>query len=65
MHFRLPSFDHGVVSFVWALVFGLFIFFGALAIGVSKGTALIVAAVAAAAIFLFVRTRGEEDFRRA
>ncbi len=64
MHFRLPAFAHGVVSFAWAVVFGLFIFLGSLSIGVQSGTAFIVAAVAAAAIFFFVRLRGEDELRR-
>ena len=64
MHLRPPSVDHGVVSFVWALGLGLLIFFGLLAIGVDRGTALIVSAVAAGAIFLYVRIYGEEELRR-
>ncbi|HZO49158.1 MAG TPA: hypothetical protein VFB26_03345 [Gaiellaceae bacterium] len=59
MHFRLPSIDKGVQSFVWAVVFFLYIFFGMKAIGVDGATSLIVALVAAFLIFLFVRTRGD------
>ncbi len=59
MHFRLPSIDKGVKSFVWAVVFFLYIFFGMKAIGVDGATSLIVALVAAFLIFLFVRTRGD------
>ena len=55
-----PSIAHGVISFVWALVFGLFLYFGMVAVGVSKGTAFIFAAVAAFGIFLYVRVFGEE-----
>jgi hypothetical protein len=61
---RPPSVDHGVVSFLWALGLGLFIWIGQLALGVSGPTAFIVAAVAAGAIFLFVRTYGEEPVRK-
>lgn len=61
---RPPSFDHGVISFVWALFFGLFIFFGLKAVGVSAATAFVVAVVSAGAIFLFVRIYGEEEPRR-
>jgi hypothetical protein len=57
---RLPSIDHGVVSFLWGLGLGLFIWLGLLAISVSQATALIVAAVAGFLIFLFVRIYGEE-----
>jgi len=59
VHFRLPSIDKGVQSFVWAVVFFLYIFFGMKAIGVDGATSLIVALVAAFLIFLFVRTRGD------
>ena len=58
MHLRQPSIDHGVRSFIWAVVFFLFLYFGALAVGVTKGTAFLVALVLAFLIFLFVRTRG-------
>lgn len=58
MHLRQPSIDHGVRSFIWAVVFFLILYFGALAVGVTKGTAFLVALVVAFLIFLFVRTRG-------
>jgi len=58
VHLRQPSIDHGVRSFIWAVVFFLFLYFGALAVGVTKGTAFLVALVLAFLIFLFVRTRG-------
>ncbi len=64
MHLRPPSFDHGVVSFLWALGLGLFIWLGALAVGVSGLTAFVVGALAAGAIFLYVRLYGEEEPRR-
>lgn len=57
---RPPSIDHGVISLIWAVVFGAFIYFGSLAVGVSSGTAFIFSAVAAFAIFLFVRVFGED-----
>ena len=57
---RPPSFDHGFISFVWAIGLGAFIYFGSLAVGVSSGNAFIFAALAAFAIFLFVRVFGEE-----
>jgi hypothetical protein len=56
---RPPSIDRGVSSFLWALGLGLFIWLGLLAIGVSQGTALIVALLSFGAIFLFVRLYGE------
>lgn len=58
MHLRVPSIDLGVQAFVWAVVFFLFMWLGALAIDVPGGIALVLSLVAAGAIFLFVRTRG-------
>jgi hypothetical protein len=60
---RPPSIDHGVASFVWALLLGLFIWGGLLAVGVSDGTSLVLAIVAAFLIFLYVRLFGEEEVR--
>jgi len=59
MHLRMPSIDKGVQSFVWAVVFFLYIFFGMKAIGIDGATSLIVALVSGFLIFLFVRTRGD------
>ena len=58
MHLRAPSIDQGVQAFVWSAAFFLFMWLGALAIDVPGGTAFVISLVAAAAIFLFVRTRG-------
>jgi len=58
VHLRQPSVDHGVRSFIWAVVFFLILYFGAVAVGVTRGTAFLVALVLAFLIFLFVRTRG-------
>jgi hypothetical protein len=60
MHLRAPSVDKGVQSFLWALFFFLYLFFGMLAIGVGKGNALIFSALAAFGIFLYVRVYGED-----
>jgi hydrogenase/urease accessory protein HupE len=60
MHLNPPSLDHGLVSGLWAIFFGLFLFFGAVAVGVQTATALIVAGLAAALIFVFVRLCGED-----
>jgi purine-cytosine permease-like protein len=59
MHLRMPSIDKGVQSFIWAVVFFLYIFFGMKAIGIDGATSLIVGLVAGFLIFLFVRTRGD------
>jgi hypothetical protein len=61
MHLRPPSIDPGITSFIWALVLGLFIWGGLLAIGVSQATALVLALLSFGAIFLFVRLRGGDD----
>ena len=63
MHLRPPSIDPGITSFLWALGLGLFIWAGLLAIGVSKGTALVLALLSFGAIFLFVRLYGEDSPR--
>jgi hypothetical protein len=64
MHLRPPSLDHGLVSGVWAIGLGLLILLGALALGLDKATSFIVAGLAAAAIFVYVRLYGEEELRR-
>jgi hypothetical protein len=58
MHLRIPSIDQGVQAFVWTLVFFLYMWLGALALGFPGGTSFIVSLVVAGAIFLLVRTRG-------
>ena len=63
MHLRPPSIDPGITSFLWALGLGLFIWAGLLAIGVSKGTALIIALLSFGGIFLLVRLYGEDTPR--
>ncbi len=64
MHLRMPSIDQGVLAFVWSVVFFLFMWLGALAIGVSGGLAFVVSLVLAAGIFLFVRLRGGDAAAR-
>ena len=61
---RPPSIDHGVISFLWAVGLGAYIYFGSLAVGVSSGTAFVFAALAAFAIFLYVRIFGEDTLPR-
>ena len=63
MHLRSPSVDRGVQSFIWAVVFFLVLYLGMVAIAISKSTALIISLVAGFLVFLFVRTRGENDPR--
>ena len=64
MHLRPPSIDHGVQSFLWAVLFFLFLWFGMLAVGVSQATSFIIALLLGALIFLFIRTFGEEELAR-
>jgi hypothetical protein len=54
----MPSIDQGVQAFVWALVFFLFLWLGALALKLPGGTSFIISLLAAGVIFLLVRTRG-------
>jgi hypothetical protein len=61
MHLRPPSIDPGVTSFLWALFFGLFIWAGLLAIGISQGTALVIGLLSFGGTFLFVRLQGGDD----
>ena len=64
MHLRMPSIDQGVQAFIWAVVFFLFMWLGALALKFPSGTSFVISLVVAAAIFLFVRTRGGTPARR-
>jgi hypothetical protein len=59
--FRLPAFSHGVTSFLWALGFGVFIWLGGHLVGFSGALSFTAGAIAGAAIFLYVRTYGEDD----
>jgi purine-cytosine permease-like protein len=56
-----PSFDPGVIAFIWALLLAVFVYFGLKAIGTSGATAIVLALVSFAAIWLFVRLRGEDE----
>lgn len=64
MHLRPPSIDHGVISFLWAVGLGLFIWIGLRAVGFPSGAGFVIACVSGFAIFLFVRIYGEEEPRR-
>jgi hypothetical protein len=60
MHFRAPSFDPGVMAFIWALLLSAYVYFGLLAVGSSAAFAFVIAVLSFAGIWLFVRLRGEE-----
>jgi hypothetical protein len=64
VHLRMPSIDRGITSFLWAAALGLYIWAGLVAVGVSSATAVVIAALAFGAIFLFVRIYGEDEPRR-
>jgi len=63
-HVRPPSIDKGVSAFLWAFGFFLYLWLGMLAVDIGKGTSFILAAVAGAAIFLYIRLYGEDRARR-
>ena len=64
MHLRPPSIDHGIISFVWALVLAILLWLFMIGIGISKPTTFIVSAVSGCAIFLYVRLYGEDEPRQ-
>jgi hypothetical protein len=64
VHLRPPSIDRGVVAFLWATFFFLYLWLGMIAVGVSKGLAFVLAALAAGAIFLYVRVYGDPRLSR-
>jgi len=64
VHLRPPALDHGVISFVWAIFFGLLIWIGGSALGYGSALTFVVGAAAGFLIFLFVRIYGEDEPRR-
>ena len=64
MHLRAPSISRGVVAFIWALVFGLYVWLGGLAVGVNGGTAFVFGAVTGFVVFLLVMAFGADAPRR-
>ena len=64
MHLRPPSIAPGVSAFLWAVGFGLFIWLGLVAIGISQALSVILAFLSFGAIFLFVRIFGDEELRQ-
>ncbi len=64
MHLRSPSVDHGVQSFIWAVVFFLFLWFGMRAVGVAPAASFMLALVLGVLIFLFIRIFGEDELAR-
>jgi hypothetical protein len=62
--FRPPAISHGVTSFVWAVVFGAYIWIAGAAVGFSGATTFVIGLVVAAGVFLYVRVYGEDDPNR-
>jgi hypothetical protein len=60
----LPAIDPGIRAFLWAVVFGLYIYLGLAAVGVRQGVAVVLAALSFGVIFLFVRIFGDEELRQ-
>ena len=63
-HLRPPSISHGVISFIWALVFGVYVWLGGLAVGVSGGTAFIFGGVVGFLVYILVMVYGTDQPRR-
>jgi hypothetical protein len=61
---RPPSIDQGVIATIWAVGLAIYIYFGLLAVGASGATAIVIALVSFAGIWLLVRLLGEEPVRR-
>jgi hypothetical protein len=63
MHLRPPAIDHGVISFLWALFFFLFIWIGGSAVGYGSAVTFITGAVVGFLAFVFVRVYGDDEPR--
>jgi hypothetical protein len=64
MHLRPPAFDHGVISLLWGLFFGLFVWLGGAFVGYDSAVTFIIGAVVGFLSFLAVRVYGEDEPRR-
>ena len=64
MHLRPPSIDQGIIALLWAVGLAVYIYFGLLGVGASGAFAIVISLVSCAAIWLFVRLRGEDVPRR-
>jgi hypothetical protein len=60
VHFHAPSIAPGVVALIWAIVLGGYLYIFLVATGSSSAFSFVISAVAAAGIWLFVRTRGRD-----
>jgi hypothetical protein len=64
VHLRPPAIDHGIISFIWGLFFGLLIWLGGGMIGYSSAITFVLGAVVGFLAFIFVRVYGEDEPRR-
>ena len=62
---HMPALSHGVTSFLWALMFAVYIWLTCLMVGLDMGASVVLAAVSGFGIFLYVRVYGEDAPRRA
>jgi hypothetical protein len=61
---RPPSIDHGVISFLWGVALGGYVWIGLLAVGIQGATAFIFGLLTAFAVFLLVRILGEQELKQ-
>ena len=64
MHLRPPAIAHGIISLLWAVFFGLFIWIGGIAVGYSSAETFLIGAVVGFLAFVFVRVYGDDEPRR-
>jgi hypothetical protein len=64
VHLRPPAISHGVISFIWALVFFLYIWWGGIAVGFGGGVSFIFGAVVGFLVFLAVMVYGADEPQR-
>jgi hypothetical protein len=60
VHFPAPSIAPGVIALVWAIVLAGYLYVFLVVTGSNRGFSFVISAVAAAGIWLFVRTRGRD-----
>jgi hypothetical protein len=61
MHLRLPSIDPGVRAFLWSFFLALYVWGFLLAIGIDKGTSIVIGLLSFGGIFLLVRLFGGDE----
>jgi hypothetical protein len=61
---RPPSIDHGVISFIWAVFFGGFVWVGLRAVSINGAIAFVFGLLTALGVFLLVRIFGEQELKK-